>query len=78
MNSKATENVAAERMKLTTSNDREIAMTRAFDAPRSQVFDAVNQARSAQALFRHTRLVAGGLRGRPEAGWRLSLRVAQQ
>ena len=36
-----TENIAAEtNLKLTTPSDREIAMTRVFDAPRSQVFDA--------------------------------------
>ena len=42
MNSKTTENVAARTdLKLTTPNHREIAMTRVFDAPRSQVFDAL-------------------------------------
>ena len=44
MNSKTTENIAAKTdLKLTTPNDREIAMTRAFDAPRSQVFDALTR-----------------------------------
>jgi uncharacterized protein YndB with AHSA1/START domain len=30
----------AERLRITTPSDREIAMTRVFDAPRSMVFDA--------------------------------------
>ena len=44
MSSKTTENIAAGTdLKLTTPSDREIAMTRAFDAPRSQVFDALTR-----------------------------------
>ena len=41
-NTTTTEYVATENstLKLTTPTDREIAMTRVFDAPRSLVFDA--------------------------------------
>ena len=37
-------------LQVTTPTDREIAMTRVFDAPRQLVFDAWTQARAAQAL----------------------------
>ena len=44
MSSKTTENTATEMsLKLTTPTDREIAMTRCFDAPRSLVFDALTK-----------------------------------
>ena len=44
MSSKTTENIATETtLKLTTPTDREIAMTRVFDALRSLVFDALTK-----------------------------------
>ena len=37
-------------LKLTTPTDREIVVTREFDAPRELVWDAILQARAAQAV----------------------------
>ena len=37
-------------LKITTPTEREIVMTRVFDAPRRLVFDAPDQTRAAQAL----------------------------
>ena len=37
-------------LKVTTPSDREIRMTRVFDAPRELVFEALDQARALEAM----------------------------
>lgn len=62
-------------LQVTTPTDREIVLTRVFDAPRRLVFDAFTKPELLKRWF-GPRLVAGGLRGRSESGGYLSLRVA--
>ncbi len=57
-----------------TPGDREIAMTRLFDAPRSLVFDALTR----PELLKRWLLGPDGLRDRSEGGRQLSLRVASR
>ena len=64
------ESLANEKHRNTESHDAqrsdEIVLTRVFDAPRSMVFDALQQARAAASAGSVPEgLVAGGLRGRP-------------
>ncbi len=67
----------AATLRVTTPSDREIAMTRVFDAPRKLVFDALIRPELLKRwLGGARRLVAGHLRGRSQGGRHLSLRVA--
>ena len=65
-------------LKVTTPGDREIVMTRVFDAPRSLVFDALTKPELLKRWFvGPPGWSTGGLRDRSEGGRRLSLRVAR-
>src|SRR2546429_5025013 len=63
-------------LKVTTPAEREVVMTRVFDAPRRLVFDALTKPELFKRWFGAARLVARGLRDRSEGGRRLALRVA--
>jgi len=64
-------------LKLTTRGDREIVITRVFDAPRKLVFDAFTKPELVKAMATRTgRLVNAGLRDRFESGRQVPLRVA--
>src|SRR6266496_2664729 len=66
-----------ETLQVTTPTDREIVLTRVFDAPRRLVWDAFSKPELLKRWVRTARLVAGGLRRRSEGGGRLSLRAAR-
>jgi len=63
-------------LKVTTPSDREIVLTRVFDAPKNLVFDAFSKPELLKRWFGTARLVAGGLRRGSEGGRRLPLRHA--
>src|SRR5215469_6482195 len=64
-------------LKVTTPTDREIVLTRVFDAPRHMVFDAFFKPELLKRWF-GPRGWSGGLRSRSEGGRRLSIRVARR
>jgi hypothetical protein len=65
-----------EELQVTTPTERELVLSRVFDAPRSLVFDALTKPELLKALVRTARLVTGSLRDRSARGRRLALRYA--
>jgi uncharacterized protein YndB with AHSA1/START domain len=60
-------------LKITTPSDREIAMTRVFDAPRKLVFEAYPAGTPQAVARRLRRLGVGRLRDRPQGRRRVSI-----
>ena len=62
--------------KVTTPSDREIRMTRLFDAPRDLVFGAMNTPEHIKSWWGQLGdgLFGSRVRGRPAPGWRVALR----
>ena len=58
---------------ITTPGDRQIVVTRVFDAPRALVFEALDQDRTRRTLVGPERCSARGLRTRSAAGRSLSM-----
>ena len=64
-------------LKVTTPTEREIVMSRVFDAPRRLVWDAFHQPSHCSSAGSAARLVAGRVRGRSTGRGRLSLRATR-
>ncbi len=67
------------KLRVTTPSDREIVMTRHFDAPRHLVFDALTKPELVKRwLLGPERVVDAGLRNRPAGRRRAAVSLAAQ